>query len=141
MTGSYFRGDAEAVLSPHDEAKFKTVTYTYYEQLNGYQYLKRLNIGYYFYAGSYLEKNSDADKTIFDVLSPDEKTIIHIPNVNSRESTRDKIREVENILHGLGEWQGTDPATGFYLVKTQPAKSSKSPIWSTPAGRRKYPYP
>jgi hypothetical protein len=34
MTGSYFRGDAEAVLHPEDEAKFETVTYTYYEQLN-----------------------------------------------------------------------------------------------------------
>ena len=32
MTGSYFRGDAEAVLSPEDEAKFDTVTYTYYVQ-------------------------------------------------------------------------------------------------------------
>jgi hypothetical protein len=30
MTGSYFRGDAEAVLSPADETKFETVTYTYY---------------------------------------------------------------------------------------------------------------
>jgi hypothetical protein len=40
MTGSYFRGDAEAVLLPEDEAKFETVTYTYYEQLNGYEYLK-----------------------------------------------------------------------------------------------------
>ena len=29
MTGSYFRGDAEAVLMPTDEAKFETVTYTY----------------------------------------------------------------------------------------------------------------
>ena len=48
MTGSYFRGDAEAVLAPHDEAKFEVVTYTYYEQLNGYQYLKQLDIGYYF---------------------------------------------------------------------------------------------
>ena len=37
MTGSYFRGDAEAVLAPSDEAKFDTVTYTYYEQLNGYE--------------------------------------------------------------------------------------------------------
>lgn len=36
MTGSYFRGDAEAVLAPGDDAKFDTVTYTYYEQLNGY---------------------------------------------------------------------------------------------------------
>jgi superfamily II DNA or RNA helicase len=35
MTGSYFRGDAAAVLHPDDEAKFDTVTYTYYEQLNG----------------------------------------------------------------------------------------------------------
>ncbi len=35
MTGSYFRGDAEAVLTPQDEARFETVTNTYYEQLNG----------------------------------------------------------------------------------------------------------
>ena len=48
MTGSYFRGDAEAVLAPQDEAKFDTVTYTYYEQLNGYEYLKQLDIGYFF---------------------------------------------------------------------------------------------
>src|SRR5262245_53065143 len=47
MTGSYFRGDAEPVLSPHDEAKFDTVTYTYYEQLNGYEYLKTLDICYF----------------------------------------------------------------------------------------------
>ena len=42
MTGSYFRGDSEAVLSPADEAKFETITYTYYEQLNGYRWLKSL---------------------------------------------------------------------------------------------------
>jgi superfamily II DNA or RNA helicase len=111
MTGSYFRGDAEAVLMPEDEAKFDTVTYTYYEQLNGYKYLKSLDIGYFFYAGSYSDD-------ILNVLNPDEKTIIHIPNVNSRESTKDKIREVEHILEELGEWQGTDPSTGFQLVKT-----------------------
>ena len=55
MTGSYFRGDAEAVLAPQDEAKFDTVTYTYYEQLNGYEYLKQLDIGYFFYSGSYVD--------------------------------------------------------------------------------------
>lgn len=110
MTGSYFRGDAEAVLSPQDESKFDTVTYTYYEQLNGYEYLKQLDIGYFFYSGSYTED-------ILKVLNPTEKTIIHIPNVNSRESTKDKIREVEHIIEELGEWQGTDPATGFQLVK------------------------
>ncbi|WP_316167748.1 DEAD/DEAH box helicase [Bradyrhizobium sp. SZCCHNRI2009] len=110
MTGSYFRGDAEAVLAPQDEAKFETVTYTYYEQLNGYEYLKRLDIGYFFYAGSYADD-------ILKVLDPAEKTIVHIPSVNSRESTKDKIKEVEHIIGALGDWQGSDPATGFQLVK------------------------
>jgi hypothetical protein len=111
MTGSYFRGDADAVLAPQDEAKFDTVTYTYYEQLNGYEYLKQLDIGYFFYAGSYVDD-------ILKVLDPVEKTIIHIPSVNSRESTKDKIREVEHIIEELGDWQGADPETGFQLVKT-----------------------
>ena len=110
MTGSYFRGDAEAVMTPHDEAKFDTVTYTYYEQLNGYEYLKQLDIGYFFYSGSYADD-------ILKVLNPDEKTIIHIPSVNSRESTKDKIKEVEHIIEELGEWQGADPETGFQIVK------------------------
>jgi superfamily II DNA or RNA helicase len=118
MTGSYFRGDAIAVLHPEDEAKFETITYTYYEQLNGYQYLKQLDIGYYFYAGSYTDE-------IMQVLNPNEKTILHIPNVNSRESTKDKIREVEHIIGELGEWQGIDPQTGFQLVKTPDGKTLK----------------
>lgn len=111
MTGSYFRGDAEAVLAPQDEAKFESVTYTYYEQLNGYEYLKQLDIGYFFYSGSYADD-------ILQVLDPAEKTIVHIPSVNSRESTKDKIREVEHIIEELGEWQGADPVTGFQLVRT-----------------------
>ena len=112
MTGSYFRGDAEPVLMPHDEARFETVTYTYYEQLNGYEHLKRLDIGYFFYTGNYTDD-------ILRVLDPDEKTIVHIPSVNSRESTKDKIREVEHIIEELGEWQGADATTGFQLVKTE----------------------
>ncbi len=111
MTGSYFRGDAEAVLAPQDEAIFDSVTYTYYEQLNGYEYLKQLDIGYFFYSDSYVDD-------ILNVLNPAEKTILHIPNVNSRESTKDKIKEVEHIIGALGEWQGIDSATGFQLVKT-----------------------
>jgi len=118
MTGSYFRGDAEAVLHPDDESRFDTVTYTYYEQLNGYQYLKRLDLGYFFYTGSYTDE-------ILSVLDPNEKTILHIPNVNSKESTKDKIREVEHIIEELGEWQGADPATGFQLVKTAEGKILK----------------
>lgn len=115
MTGSYFRGDAEAVLSPEDEAKFDTFTYTYYQQLNGYKYLKTLDIGYFFYSGSYADD-------ILKVLDPTEKTILHIPNVNSRESTKDKHREVEHIIDALGDWQGADPITGFQLVKTPDAR-------------------
>ena len=36
MTGSYFRGDAVPVMLPEYEAMFTQVTYSYYEQLNGY---------------------------------------------------------------------------------------------------------
>jgi len=111
MTGSYFRGDAVPILLPENEARFETVTYTYYEQLNGYRYLKTLDIGYFFYSGSYADD-------ILKVLDPSEKTILHIPNVNSRESTKDKHREVEHIIDALGDWQGTDPVTGFQIVKT-----------------------
>ena len=111
MTGSYFRGDADPVLTPLDEEKFETVTYTYYQQLNGYDYLKQLDIGYVFYAGPYVE-------SIAKVLDSDLKTIVHIPNVNSRESTqRGKTTEVSEIMGELGSWEGKDPATGFDLVK------------------------
>ena len=79
--------------------------------MNGYKYLKTLDIGYFFYSGSYAD-------SILEVLDPDEKTILHIPNVNSRESTKDKHKEVEHIIDALGDWQGTDPKTGFQLVKT-----------------------
>lgn len=110
MTGSYFRGDAVAVLSPEDEARFVTVTYTYYEQLNGYDFLRALDIGYFFYAGRYLN-------AIMKVLDPTLKTIVHIPNVNSRESTKDKHKEVDEIMNALGEWKGQDQDTGFHLIQ------------------------
>jgi hypothetical protein len=118
MTGSYFRGDALPVLMPEDEAKFATVTYTYYEQLNGYDYLKYLNIGYFFYSGRYLD-------AIEAVLDPARKTIVHIPSVNSRESTKDKIKEVEEIMDYLGEWKGADPVTGFHNVLLKDGRTIK----------------
>ena len=119
MTGSYFRGDAEAVLHPEDEAKFETVTYTYYEQLNGYEHLKQLDIGYFFYSGSYLDE-------LHQVLDPNLKTIVHIPNVNSRESTgRGKDTEVSEIIGMLGTWMEKDPKTGFDLVKGPDGKILK----------------
>lgn len=110
MTGSYFRGDTVAVLSPQDENRFETVTYTYYEQLNGYTWLKALEIGYFFYSGRYLD-------AITKVLDPALKTIVHIPNVNSRESLQDKYKEVEEIMESLGTWKGVDPATGFHRIE------------------------
>jgi len=95
MTGSYFRGDSVPVLLPEDEAKFTKVTYNYYEQLNGYEYLKSLGIGYHFYQGKYTS-------AINEILDTDKKTILHIPNVNSGESTKDKHREVGTILDIIG---------------------------------------
>ena len=95
MTGSYFRGDSVPVLLPEDEAKFTKVTYNYYEQLNGYDYLKSLGIGYHFYQGRYTS-------ALGDILDTNKKTILHIPNVNSGESTKDKHREVGTILDIIG---------------------------------------
>lgn len=120
MTGSYFRGDGDAVLSPEDEDKFEKVTYTYYEQLNGYQYLKQLDIGYYFYTGRYLDQ-------IDKVLDSKKKTIIHIPNVNSRESSKlGKDKEVETILDRLGKLQDQrEEGTGFLLVETEDGRMLK----------------
>ncbi|KQB10591.1 DEAD/DEAH box helicase [Vibrio metoecus] len=96
MTGSYFRGDAEPVLLPEYENRFDKVTYNYYEQLNGYKHLKSLGIGYHFYQGSYLSE-------IEQVLDTDKKTILHIPNVNSMESTGNKYQEVDHIIDSIGE--------------------------------------
>lgn len=91
MTGSYFRGDSTQILEPVDEDKFEKVTYTYYEQLEGYQYLKSFAMGYSFYRGRY----TDALDEVIDVTK---KSIIHIPNVNSGESTKDKYDEVDQIM-------------------------------------------
>ncbi|HIP02651.1 MAG TPA: ATP-dependent helicase [Campylobacterales bacterium] len=101
MTGSYFRGDSNAVLLPEDEAKFTKVTYNYYEQLNGYEHLKSLGIGYHFYQGKYTS-------AIGEILDTNKKTILHIPNVNSGESTKDKHKEVDTILDIIGEFDATD---------------------------------
>lgn len=118
MTGSYFRGDSEAVLAPTDEAKFETVTYTYYEQLNGYQWLKSLDIGYFFYTGRYVA-------AVEKVLDPSYKTIVHIPHPAARESLKDKEREVNEIMGHLGEWKGVDEKTGFHLIQAKDGRLLK----------------
>lgn len=111
MTGSYFRGDAVRVMSEEDEEKFEKVSYNYYEQLNGYEFLKTLGIGYHFYQGKYTAKDA-----VGAVLDTDKKTILHIPNVNSAESTRDKYKEVDTIIDIIGVLEYTDE-NGIMHVK------------------------
>ncbi|MFA7106880.1 MAG: helicase-related protein, partial [Candidatus Izemoplasmatales bacterium] len=110
MTGSFFRGDSVPILLPEDEEKFTKVTYNYYEQLNGYEYLKSLGIGYHFYQGRYTN-------AIMEILNTDQKTILHIPNVNSGESTKDKHNEVDFILDAIGSVVKQDADTGVIYVK------------------------
>lgn len=110
MTGSYFRGDNVPVMMPEDEARFERVVFSYYDQLNGYTYLKSLGIGHHFYQGRYLD-------ALGEVLDTDKKTILHIPNVNSGESTGDKIREVGEIIGIIGELDHQDPETKILYVK------------------------
>jgi superfamily II DNA or RNA helicase len=110
MTGSYFRGDSVPVLMAEDEARFSKITYNYYEQLNGYSHLKTLGIGYHFYQGRYLS-------AIDEVLDTDKKTILHIPNVNAGESTKDKYKEVDHILDIIGIISHQDTETGVIFVK------------------------
>ena len=112
MTGSYFRGDGIPVLRAEDEARFYPVTYNYYEQLNGYKFLKNLVLGYHFYHGSYLDH-------LAEVLDTTKKTIIHIPSVNSRASTGlSKYTETSEIIKIIGEIVFKDYNNGIYTVKT-----------------------
>ncbi|GAB7261517.1 hypothetical protein DZS_13950 [Dickeya ananatis] len=47
---------------------------------------------------------------------PAKKTIIHIPNVNSGESTKDKYGEVDAILDVIGSVIKRDLLTGVYYI-------------------------
>ena len=119
MTGSYFRGDGIPVLRQEDEARFYPVTYNYYQQLNGYQYLKNLVLGYHFYRGNYLDH-------IDEVLDTRKKTIIHIPSVNARASTgKGKYAETEDIMRAIGKVERKDYDTCIYNVRTQDGRLLK----------------
>lgn len=117
MTGSYFRGDTNPVLRPEDEEKFEKVTYNYYQQMKNYKYLKSIGIGYHFYQGRYYD-------ALDEVLDTDKKTIIHIPNVNSRESTKNKYDEVGYILDTIGEFVKKDEH-GIFHIKRKDGKILK----------------
>lgn len=120
MTGSYFRGDSVPVLMPEDEAKFTKVTYNYFDQLNGYEYLKSLGIGYHFYQGRYYRPQPETGMSALEeILDESKKTIVHIPNVNSVESSKDKMEEVGHIIDCLGEVEYQDEETKVIYVKSR----------------------
>ena len=119
MTGSYFRGDGIPVLRAEDEARFFPITYNYYQQLNGYKYLKNLILGYHFYHGSYLDH-------IDEVLDTHKKTIIHIPSVNQRAATGlGKYQETSEIMNVIGTLDHKDYNTGIYYIKTNDGRILK----------------
>lgn len=118
MTGSYFRGDSVSILSSEKERQFDRVTYTYYEQLNGYKYLKSLGIDYAFYEGKWI----DAVEKLIDT---DKKMIIHIPSVNSRESTGDKTNEVNFLFDAIGSVIYRNEKTGIYSIRAKSGKILK----------------
>lgn len=113
MTGTYFRGDAIPVMRPEDEAKFQpTINYNYYQQLNGYKYLKSLGIGYHFFQGNYLT-------AIPEVHDTNKKTLIHIPRPNSKTGGfMNKYDQVAEIIKYIGEIIDKDHAHYLYKVKT-----------------------
>lgn len=120
MTGSYFRGDNVPVLLPEDEEKYTKVTYNYYDQLNGYEFLKSLGIGYHFYHGRYYKKQEDRPiSALEEILDENLKTIIHIPSVNSAESSKQKLEEVSHIIDCIGEMEYQDSETGILYVKSK----------------------
>lgn len=117
MTGSYFRGDSVPILRPETESKFSKVTFNYYEQLNGYDYLKSLGVGFQFYKGKYLD-------SIREALDTSKKTIIHIPSVNASESTKEKLFEVGHIFDVIGDIEDTDD-NGIHHIRTEDGRLLK----------------
>lgn len=116
MTGSYFRGDAVPVMRPEDEQLFQpAVNYNYYQQLNGYKYLKSLGIGYHFFKGKYIS-------AIPEILDTSKKTLIHIPPVQGRDSYTDKWQQVADIIATIGEVVDEEPEHFIKIVRTPEGK-------------------
>ena len=119
MTGSFFRGDGVPVLRPEDEARFTPVQFNYYDQLNGYKYLKSLGLGYHFYRGHYL---SALDK----VLDTTQKTLIHIPVTGAKAAGAfDKYEQVKQIIDLIGSQVDEDYDTNIITVKTKDGRLLK----------------
>lgn len=112
MTGSYFRGDGIPVMRPEDEAMFQpAINYNYYQQLNGYKYLKSLGIGYHFYQGKYIT-------ALPEILDTTKKTLIHIPAVQGKETYATKYDQVDDIISLIGEVVEEDVEHFIKIVRT-----------------------
>jgi len=120
MTGSYFRGDDIAILNPEDEAMFTVVTYTYWEQMANYAYLKSIRVNYHFYSaldGNYLQ----ALPRVFDTSK---RSIIHIPHRNSPECVGTKYDEFDKIVDYIGDpEEQREEETGFWRITGKDGKS------------------
>lgn len=112
MTGSYFRGDGIPVMRPEDEEMFQpAVNYNYYQQLNGYKYLKSLGIGYHFFQGKYIS-------AMPEVLDTTKKMLIHIPSVQGRDTYATKYDQVDDIISLIGEVVEEDNEHFIKIVRT-----------------------
>jgi len=61
--------------------------------------------------------SADGDNRLGEVLDTDKKTILHIPNVNAGESTKDKHNEVNTILDIIGTVTHQDPDSGVIYIE------------------------
>lgn len=84
---------------------------------------------YKFYQGKYTD-------AISNIIDTNKKTIIHIPNVNSGESTKDKYYEVDRILEIIGD-ASFNTHTGIWEVYNQEGKLLKVADLVTEDGRDK----
>lgn len=62
------------------------------------------------------DDTEDIKQIFLEVLDTDKKTILHIPSVNSGESTKDKYIEVDTIIDAIGTVDHVDSETNIIFV-------------------------
>jgi len=68
-------------------------------------------------------------------LNLDEKTIIYIPNVNSAESTKEKLYEVDQLVDIIGTFDHVDENNIYHII-TSTGKELKVADLVTPGSDR-----
>ncbi len=91
-TASFFRGDRCGLLTDEQEKKFKRYNLPYDEYLESMQHLRSFSF-------NFMLCGPDFSKAIGKLLKHRTgKDIIYIPHPQSKHSTGDKVREVEDII-------------------------------------------